>query len=1031
MSLKLSFLSCLSLFTTVTFAQNEYWQNPEINEINRAEMHTNYFAYESVEKALAGDKWASENIMSLNGFWNFNWVENADQRPTDFYAIGYNDKDWGKMAVPGMWELNGYGQPVYKNVGYAWSNDYVNNPPFVPVEKNHVGSYRKEITIPAEWSKKDIIIHFGSVTSNIYLWINGKFVGYSEDSKLEAEFDVTKYLKTGKNLIAFQVFRWCDGSYLEDQDFWRMCGVARDSYLYVRPEKRIEDIRVTTDLDAQYLNAKLNVELDLVGKSQVDLTLLDCGGEIVASKNIVGTGKQMVTIEIDAPRKWSAEQPNLYTLLATVKSSSKVVEAIPIKVGFRKIELDKMSGQVLVNGKAVLFKGVNRHEIDPDGGYVMSRERMIEDIKLMKELNVNAVRTCHYPNDNMWYELCDKYGLYVVAEANIESHGMGYGDQTLAKDPAYAKAHMERNVRNVQRSYNHPSIIFWSLGNEAGMGQNFEACYDWVKNEDSTRACQYEQAGDSKFTDIFCPMYRDYAESEEFCNSGDSRPLIQCEYAHAMGNSQGGFKEYWDLIRKYPNYQGGFIWDWVDQSLRQYRDGVMFYAYGGDFNPYDGSDNNFLNNGVINPDRGLNPHADEVKYYHQSIWTTAKNLSEGEIEIYNENFFVGLEQYRLTWELLRDGVAQQSGIVERLEVDAQSKKVIKLDFSLPKSCSGEWLLNIAYVLKDRSQLLEAEYEVAKSQLSLQPYDFESATVIENVMRSNIAVEGAEIDDNNSQRLIVDSDDFIVEFNKFTGYISRYNVLGAEILAAGNELVPNFWRAPTDNDYGANLQNKFKIWRNPTIKLEELAAQVVDGLVVVTANYNMVDVDSKLELTYVINNVGAVRVTQTITVAEGAKLPEMFRFGMKLKLNKYWDKIEYYGRGPIENYPDRNNSAFIGRYNQRVDEQLYSYIRPQESGLKSDVRWWKQVDKGGRGVMVFSDKPLYMSALNYTIESLDDGVAKDQRHIEFVEKDDFVNVSIDAEHYGLGCVNSWSQLPLEEYRVKPTSKSLSFTIQYVQ
>lgn len=1033
MKLRLSFLSCVLLFATALSAQNqkEYWQNPKINEVNRADMHTNYFAYETVDKALVGDKWMSENIMSLNGLWNFNWVENADQRPTDFYAVGYNAKDWGTMPVPGMWELNGYGQPVYKNVGYAWYNDYKSNPPYVPTEKNHVGSYRKEIIIPATWDNKDVIIHFGSVTSNIYLWINGKFVGYSEDSKLEAEFDVTKYLKTGKNLIAFQVFRWCDGSYLEDQDFWRLCGVARDSYLYARPQRRINDIRVTTDLDAEYHNATLNVELDILGKSQVDLALLDCCGKTIATKSLVGTGNQKVAMDIDAPKKWSAEQPNLYTLLATLNSGGKVVEAIPIKVGFRKIELDKAKGQVLVNGEPVLFKGVNRHEMDPDGGYVVSREMMIEDIKIMKELNVNAVRTCHYPNDNMWYDLCDEYGLYVVAEANIESHGMGYGAKTLAKDPAYLKAHLERNMRNVQRSFNHPSIIFWSLGNEAGMGANFEECYRWVKSEDSSRACQYEQAAVSEFTDVFCPMYRGYKTCEDFCKTGNSIPLIQCEYAHAMGNSQGGFKEYWDLIRKYPNYQGGFIWDWVDQGLRQYRDGVMFYAYGGDFNPYDASDNNFLNNGVINPDRELNPHADEVKYYHQSIWTTAKDLTKGEVEIYNENFFEGLCKYRLEWELLRDGESVQSGIIEALDIAPQTKKVVTIGYKMPENATGEWLLNISYVLKNRDQLLDAGYEVAKSQLSLQSYDFKGAGEVENLTYSNIKVQLATIDDNNTQRLIVDSDEFVVEFNKATGYISRYNVLGAEMISeGGGELMPNFWRAPTDNDYGANTPTKYKVWRNPTIKLEKLSSTTVDGLVVVSASYNMPDVDCKLELTYEINNIGSVKVTQELFVSEGNKLPEMYRFGMKIKLPRYLDKIEYYGRGPIENYSDRNNSAFIGKYNQTVDEQLYSYIRPQESGLKSDVRWWKQANKGGEGLLFSSDKPFYMSALNYSIESLDDGDKKDQRHIEFVEEDDFVNVSIDGEHYGLGCVNSWSSLPIDEYRVKANSKTFSFTMMYV-
>ena len=1025
-------LTMLMVFSLSTIkAQVDNWQNPEVNSINRAPMHTNYFAYQSAEMALEGDKWRSENIMSLNGVWNFNLVENADQRPTDFYEVGYNDKGWDKMPVPGMWELNGYGDPVYKNVGYAWHNDYKINPPAVPSEKNHVGSYRKEIVVPAQWSGKDIMVHFGSVTSNIYLWVNGKFVGYSEDSKLEAEFDLTKYLKPGKNLVAFQVFRWCDGTYLEDQDFWRMCGVARDTYMYARPKSRVADIRVNGDLDAQYTNGELSVMLDLKGKVEVDLSLMDVCGEVVAQSSVVGSGEVKSTMLVDAPKKWSAESPNLYTLLATVKSKDKVVEAIPIKVGFRKIELNKEKGQILVNGQPVLFKGVNRHEMDPDGGYVVSRERMIQDIKVMKELNVNAVRTCHYPNDNMWYDLCDQYGLYVVAEANIESHGMGYGKETLAKDPAYKKAHLERNMRHVERGYNHPSIIFWSLGNEAGMGENFEACYKWVKAEDPSRACQYERNELGESSDIYCPMYMSYSDAETFCNSGDPRPIIQCEYAHAMGNSMGGFKEYWDLTRKYDNYQGGFIWDFVDQSLRQYRDGVMIYAYGGDFNVYDASDNNFLNNGVINPDRGFNPHADEVKYYYQSIWTTVKDLSKGEIEIYNENFFEDMANYRLEWELLCNGVPKQSGAIENLNISAQGRGVVALGYKMPKCCAdGEWLLNVVYVLKNATNILPAEYPVAKAQLVVKEYDF-AAVKFDNIKRPNQAVGTPAIESTNSQRLIVEGEEFAIEFNKVSGFLSSYTVLGTQMLVDGYELRPNFWRAPTDNDYGAGLQHKFGAWKSPVFKLKSLDAQVVDGVVVVEAKYDMPALSSQLMLSYEINNVGSIRVTQAMDVAQGAELSDMFRFGMKMELPKYNDRIEYYGRGPIESYVDRNNSAFIGRYCQSVDEQFYSYIRPQENGLKSDVRWWKQVTKGGRGLRFSADAPLYMSASSYTVESLDDDAEKEQRHSEMVEKSDMVTLCIDSEHYGLGCINSWGLLPLEKYRVNANDKSFSFVIELVR
>lgn len=557
-------LAALGLTTAIQAQNFNEWKDPEVNSVNRSAMHTNYFAYASADEAKAGSKEDSQNFMTLNGLWKFNWVRNADARPTNFYQTSFNDKGWDNIKVPAVWELNGYGDPIYVNVGYAWRNQFQNNPPLVPTENNHVGSYRKEIVLPADWKGKDIFAHFGSVTSNMYLWVNGRYVGYSEDSKLEAEFDLTNYLKPGKNLIAFQVFRWCDGSYLEDQDFFRYSGVGRDCYLYARDKKRIQDIRVTPDLDSQYKDGTLNIAIDMKGSGTVALDLTDAQGKSVATADLKGSGKLDTTINVANPAKWTAETPNLYTLTATLKNGSTITEVIPVKVGFRKIELT--GGQILVNGQPVLFKGADRHEMDPDGGYVVSLERMIQDIKVMKQLNINAVRTCHYPDDNRWYDLCDQYGLYVVAEANVESHGMGYGDKSLAKNPIYAKAHMERNQRNVQRGYNHPSIIFWSLGNEAGMGPNFEHCYTWIKNEDKTRAVQYEQAGTSEFTDIFCPMYYDYNNCIKYCEGNIDKPLIQCEYAHAMGNSQGGFKEYWDITRKYPKYQGGFIWDFVDQS---------------------------------------------------------------------------------------------------------------------------------------------------------------------------------------------------------------------------------------------------------------------------------------------------------------------------------------------------------------------------------------------------------------------------------------------------------------------------------
>ena len=1029
--MKKQLLSCClaALGLTAIQAQSfNEWKDPEVNSVNRSAMHTNYFAYASADEAKAGIKENSTNFMTLNGPWKFNWVRHADARPTDFYQTNFNDKGWDDLQVPGVWELNGYGDPIYVNVGYAWRSQFKNNPPQVPTENNHVGSYRKEIILPADWKGKEIFAHFGSVTSNMYLWVNGRYVGYSEDSKLEAEFNLTNYLKPGKNVIAFQVFRWCDGSYLEDQDFFRYSGVGRDCYLYARDKKYIQDIRLTPDLDSQYKDGTLNIAVDLKGSGTVALDLTDTQGNSVATADLKGSGKLNTTLSISNPAKWTAETPNLYTLTATLKNGNNVVEVIPVKVGFRKIELK--GGQILVNGQPVLFKGADRHEMDPDGGYVVSLERMLQDIKVMKELNINAVRTCHYPDDNRWYDLCDQYGLYVVAEANVESHGMGYGDQTLAKNPSYAKAHMERNQRNVQRGYNHPSIIFWSLGNEAGMGPNFEKCYTWIKNEDKTRAVQYEQAGTSEFTDIFCPMYYDYDACIKYSEGDIQKPLIQCEYAHAMGNSQGGFKEYWDIIRKYPNLQGGFIWDFVDQSVRwKGKNGVEIYAYGGDFNRFDASDNNFCDNGLISPDRNPNPHMHEVGYFYQNIWTTPADLSKGEVNVYNENFFRDLSAYYMEWEVLKGGKAIRSGRVDNLNVAPQQTAKIKLDLGKTCQCT-EWLLNVSYKLKNREGLLAAGHTVAKDQLTLNPYKA-PAMELKNVETTNVAIVTPQIIDNQRNYLIVKGENFTVEFNKANGYLSKYDVNGLEMIKEGAALTPNFWRAPTDNDMGAGLQHRFAVWKNPGLKLVRLASTTVDNQVQVTAEYDMKAVSAKLYLEYVINNQGAVKITQKMTADKNAKVSPMFRFGMQMQMPKNFNTIEFYGRGPVENYSDRNHSTDLGIYRQSVDEQFYSYIRPQETGNKTDIRWWKQLNAGGNGVKIVAEAPFSASALHYTIESLDDGAQKDQRHSPEVKKANLTNLCIDKAQMGLGCVNSWGTIALPKYQLPYGDYEFTFILSPVK
>ena len=1002
--------SLLTMMTLSMGAQSfQEWKDPKVNAVNRAPMHTNYFAYESDNAAQKGIKENSANFMTLNGTWKFNWVKDANSRPTDFWKTDFNDKGWNDIPVPGVWELHGYGDPIYVNIGYAWRNQFKNNPPYVPNEENHVGSYRREITVPVSWKGKDIIAHFGSVTSNMYLWVNGKYVGYSEDSKLEAEFNLTPYLKPGqKNLIAFQVFRWCDGTYLEDQDFFRYSGVGRDCYLYARDKKRIEDIRVTPDLDANYQNGSLNVNLNLKGSGRVNLTLKDASGKEVATTQAT---KGTATLEVENPHKWTAETPYLYTLYASLEGSNEV---IPVKVGFRKVELK--NAQVLVNGQPILFKGANRHELDPDGGYVISKERMIQDIQVMKQFNLNAVRTCHYPDNNLWYELCDQYGIYVVAEANIESHGMGYGEKTLAKRDDYTLAHLERNQRNVQRSFNHPSVLIWSLGNEAGYGPNFEKAYDWIKQEDPSRLVQYEQAGKTGKTDIYCPMYLGYDRCEEYSKDEQyQKPLIQCEYAHAMGNSEGGFKEYWDIIRKYPKYQGGFIWDFVDQSVRWTgKNGKIIYAYGGDFNRFDASDVNFCDNGLISPDRVPNPHMYEVGYFYQNIWTSPVDIKNGEISIFNEYFFRDLSAYYLEWQVLKGGEIMRSGRVEDLNVEPQQTIKIKLPIGKTCQCS-EWLLNVAYKLKNTEGLLPAGHTIAKQQLVLNPYKAPSME-LKNQAKSNWEVVEPTLKENDERYLIVNGENFRIEFDKQNGYLSKYQVNGLDMMKEGSYLKPNFWRAPTDNDFGAYLQRRYAVWKNPTIKLVSLQQRIANQQAIIEAAYELPEVSAKLSLTYVINNEGTMKVTQKMTADKNAKVANMFRFGMQMQMPRSFDQVEYYGRGPVENYIDRKGNADLGIYHQSVAEQFYSYIRPQENGTKSDLRWWKTLNVSGHGIQVVAAEPFSASALHYTIESLDEGTHKQQGHSPEVEEADLTNFCFDLIQAGLGCEDSWGRIARPEYQV---------------
>lgn len=999
------------------------WQDAETNAVNRLPMRSSFFAYESADAATSGDKHASERFLSLDGTWRFSWVRDADQRPADFYRTDYDDRSWGTMPVPGLWELNGYGDPLYVNIGYAWREQFANNPPEVPVEQNHIGSYRRRIDIPAEWSGKQIIARFGSATSNLYLWVNGKFVGYSEDSKLEAEFDITRYVKPGSNLFALQIFRWSDGTYLEDQDFFRLSGIARESYLYARDKRHIADIRLDATLSDDYTHGKLGVELTLPAAARgctarVALTAPD-GTQIAAQSAKITATTQRLTLDAGRVSLWSAEKPVLYDVSVTLEDpAGKALDAIPLHTGFREVKID--GGQLLVNGQPVLLKGANRHELDPDGGYEVSVERMIEDIRILKENNFNAVRTCHYPDDPRWYDLCDRYGIYLVAEANVESHGMGYDEQTLARNPLYAKAHLERNERNAKRNVNHPSVIVWSLGNEAGDGPNFDACYDWIKAFDPSRPVHYERAvynNDGRNTDIVCPMYWNYDQCEKYLVGNPQKPLIQCEYAHAMGNSLGGFGRYWELIRKYPHYQGGFIWDFVDQSLRKRgKGGVMIFGYGGDWNPYDASDVNFCNNGLISPDRTPNPHMHEARYWQQPVWTTLAEDGRT-LSIFNENFFRDLSNCRLHWEILRDGEPMRSGIVNDIPAGPQQTVKIRLPLTpaeLP--ADGELLLNVRYSLKDTEQLLPAGHILARQQFTLREGAAEDISVEERRIDRHSSAGAVSVRDNDRNYLVVESPAMRIDFRRADGLMTRYEVGGMRLLDEDAVLEPNFWRAPTDNDFGAGLQQNNRVWADPGLKLKALDGTTQRGVAVVTAQYDLEKTGGRLTLEYRINNVGEVAVTQVLTAGDSSEVPDLLRFGMRMRMPAAYDRIDYYGRGPWENYADRKDAAFVGRYRQSVDEQFYPYIRPQETGTKSDVRRWRQLDIAGRGLEITAAAPFSASALHYAQESLDEGLTKQQGHSQEVAPVDAVWLCFDTVQYGLGCIDSWGALPLPEYRL---------------
>ena len=1021
-------LAMLSMSSGALAQSESRWQNVNINQQNREPRRANFFAFENLEKAQSFDKKKSANYLSMEGMWKFNFVKDHNKRPANFFALKYDDSQWKDFPVPGLFELNGYGDATYKNIGYAWATQFDPNPPYISELNNYTGSYRRTFELPKDWKGKDVYFHVGSATSNLTLWVNGKYVGYSEDSKVAAEFNISKYLKPGKNLIAMQVMRWCDGSYFEDQDFWRLTGIAREVYLYARPKLHAADIRLNAALENNYQDGVLNYKVSLKGgKTDVAITLCDKDGKQIAQ----ATGAQG-TIKVPKVNAWTAETPYLYKAYITLKNKQGAAEVIPQKVGFRNVEIK--NAQLLVNGQPVLVKGADRHEMDPDGGYVVSLERMIQDIKIMKQLNINAVRTSHYPCDPRWYDLCDEYGIYITAEANLESHGMGYEEKSLAKFPEYILPHIERNEGNVKPLINHPSVIVWSLGNECGYGVNFEKAYDWVKACDKTRPAQYERGGYDSKTDIYCPMYIGYEESESYCKSNGTKPYIQCEYAHAMGNSEGGFKEYWDLIRKYPKYQGGYIWDFVDQGLRDKSPvtGKEIFTYGGDYGRYPGSDYNFNCNGIIAPNRRLNPHAYEIQYVLQNVWIKDFDAENGSFNVYNENFFKNIDDLSLTATLFANGVKLTTiAIPDTKGIAPQATKLVKseaLKSAIEKAeaehATEEITINFAFASDGNQPLVDKGQVMARQQIVLNGYEFDKVDAPANT-GSKIEVE-----ETNSY-VKVSAERMSVTIGKKTGMIDYLDVDGEPMLKFRESMTPEFWRAPTDNDYGASLQKKMRVWKNPQMNLKSFDKSESKDSVVLTANFEMPEVKAELMLRYRINAAGEVTVTEKMTTDKEAKVADLFRYGMQLQMPASFSKLEYYGRGPEENYIDRHSSSFIGKYEANVKDEYYPYVRPQESGNHTDIRYFSIFNPTtGKGITFEGYAPMECSAIPYLVEDLDAGIEKEhawgQHSGDLVEKG-LVQLHIQQRQFGLGCIDSWGASPMEKYRMHYQDRCFSFVI----
>lgn len=1000
---------------------NHDWENTEIFAVNKEPAHASFSPFDEESTELWRDKFDSPFIQTLNGTWKFNFVKKPADRPKDFYQSTFDVSGWADIKVPGNWELQGFGTPIYTDVSYPFPA----NPPFIPNEFNPVGSYKRTFTIPAHWDQKEVFIHLGSVKSAFYIWINGEKVGYSQGSKVPAEFNITKYLHAGDNSVALEVYRWSDGAYLEDQDYWKISGLERDVYLTARPKFHLFDFHLKAGLDREYRDGQFQLTTTFRGDKkdgdQVQVKLMD-GSMVLLDNTQAAESTVTFSSTIEDVKAWNAEVPNLYTVIINHKNKSgEIIESLTRQVGFRSVEI--AGGQLLVNGKDILIKGVNRHEHDMHTGRVVSRESMELDIRVMKELNINAVRTSHYPNHEDWYDLCDLYGMYLVGEANIESHGMGYEpDKATANQPMWKNAYLDRVERMVRRDKNHPSVIIWSMGNESGDGPNWAACYELIKSIDDTRPVQSEDAGDAEYTDIICPMYARPWHLKRHTNHLQTRPLILCEYAHAMGNSVGNLQDYWDLIYKYEQLQGGFIWDWVDQTFAiKDEAGNDIWGYGGDMG-FAGvvNDSNFCANGIVAADRSLNPHAWEVKKVYQNFHFESVPMAANMIKVTNRYDFRTSANYHFKWSIEEDGRIIQKGELTMPLLAAGESTIVEVPYkSIQPKPGAEYFLNLKALLAEDEPMLSAGHLVAAGQLQL-PVGIPAQKQVMDA--GSIKVK------NKKQQIHIQAGRVQLTFDQSKGTLTSYQLNGQELLK--EEVRPFFWRAVTDNDLGNSASSRLNIWKEAGERMQAGSCEVMkqtEGQVQVVATLKDEKSESVMTTSYTVYADGTLKVDNQFT-AGSRNLPELPRLGMKVLLDPSLSQVEWLGRGPHENYTDRNTSAFVGHYSGTVWEQYFPYVRPQETGNKTDVRWMSVTNENGNGLLIQGAPTLSANVLPFRYEELYHK-RKDEpnKHGGSIQQGDVNTLFVDYAQIGVGGDNSWGARVHPEYCIPAKDYSYSFTI----